>query len=321
MEQTPIMDLEKKRLAAIDIGSNAIRMVIAEFSPRGMTLLRKYRIPIRLGADVFEKGKISGKNLKAAARVFEKFADEARKAQVSRVRAVGTSAMREAQNGDAFVELIRRKSGIQIEVIDGVEEARLIHLAVAKELHLQAHRSLLIDIGGGSVELTFSDNGMMSGTQSFPFGTVRTLGRMRKKNLAEAQLNLIIGEYVRPLSDFIHSHQDSKPLEFAVGTGGNLEALGKLKGQLLNKHAKSNLTFTELSEIIEKIRVISVKDRVETLGMRPDRADVILPAAMVVQTVMMQSGLQKLLIPYVGLKDGLLWSLVEKTSRAMQPVS
>lgn len=310
----------KKRLAAIDIGSNAIRMVIAEFSPQGLVPLRKYRIPIRLGADVFEKGKISGKNLRAAARAFEKFRDVARKSRVTRVRAVGTSALRESKNGRAFVELVRRKSGIKVEVIDGVEEARLIHLAVSKEIHLEGHHSLLIDIGGGSVELTFSEGGLMSATQSFPFGTVRTLDLMRKKNLQESQLSLVIGEFITPLSHFIHSHASASPLEFAVGTGGNLEALGRLKPQLLKKSSKGGLTFEELDEIIERLRGMSVRERIDRLKMRPDRADVIVPAALVVQAALRQAGLRKILIPYVGLKDGLLWSLLKNPSRQMENV-
>jgi exopolyphosphatase/guanosine-5'-triphosphate,3'-diphosphate pyrophosphatase len=308
------MAFEKKRLAAIDIGSNAIRMMISELSPHGLTPLRKYRIPIRLGADVFEKGKISGKNLKAAARAFRKFKEVAQKSKVSRIRAVGTSALRESKNGKAFVELIHRKSGIRIEVIDGVEEARLIHMAVAKELHLEGHRSLLIDIGGGSVELTFSDHGLMSATQSFPFGTVRTLEMMKKKNLQESQLNLVIGEFITPLSHFIHSQAPNFQLEFAVGTGGNLEALGKLKAVLLKKSSKGGISYSELSEMIEKLRGMSIKDRIEKLELRPDRADVIIPAAMVVQAVLRQAGLQKILIPYVGLKDGLMWSMLRPAS-------
>lgn len=308
--------IEKKRLAAIDIGSNAIRMIIAEFSPRGLVPLRKYRIPIRLGADVFEKNRISGKNLKAAARAFERFEQVARKSKVVRQRAVGTSALREAKNRNAFVELIRRKSGVKVEVIDGVQEAALIHKAVAKELHLEGHRALLIDVGGGSVELTYSENGLMTSTQSFPFGTVRTLERMKKKNISEAQLNLIIGDYITPLTHFIHSQSSNLKLDFAVGTGGNLEALGKLKSILLKKNSKGVLTFAELTEIVQKLRQMSVKERIEKLHLRPDRADVIVPAALVVQAVMLQAHVEKILIPYVGLKDGLLWSLINPAKPA-----
>lgn len=301
----------KKRFAAIDIGSNAIRMIIAEYTPKGFRPLKKYRIPIRLGADVFEKGKISGKNLKAAARAFKQFEEISRKAHVSRIRAVGTSALRESKNRNAFIELIRRKSGIGIEVIDGVEEAKLIHLAVAKELHLEGHQSLLIDIGGGSVELTFSESTQIISTKSFPFGTVRTLNLLKKRNLSEAQLSLIVGDFIPPLSEFLRSSTHSFPLDFAIGTGGNLEALGRLKSKILRRSSRGLITFQELELIIQKIRSLSIKDRIEKLDLRADRADVIIPAAIMVQTTMRLAQVEKILIPFVGLKDGLLWSILE----------
>lgn len=301
----------RENLAAIDIGSNAIRMVIAERSHHEMKILKKFRFPIRLGADVFEKGKISGKNLKASARNFEKFKDLAEDYKVKKIKAVGTSALREAENQKQFVELIRRKSRINIEVIDGVEEAKLIHLAVKNELDLEKHQVLLLDIGGGSVELTFSENSLMTATQSFPFGTVRTLELMKKKKVTESNLAAVVGEFVAPLSHFLHSQAGTRKLEFAVGTGGNIETLGKLKPTLLGKNARTFITFEELSEIIEIIKKASYKERIEKWKLREDRADVILPAATLAQTVMRQASLSKLLIPYVGLKDGLLWDMVK----------
>lgn len=298
--------------AAIDIGSNAIRMVIAEHSSQGLRLLKKYRLPIRLGADVFATGKISAKNIKLSARTFKKFKDVCAKYKIRQIRAVGTSALREASNQEAFVELIHRKSAIRIEVIDGVEEARIIHQAVRREVNLEGHHTLLIDIGGGSVELTFSDHGMMTATQSFPFGTVRTIEMMKKKKLQEADLNLVMGDFLSPLTHFIQSNGPGHPLDFAVGTGGNLETLGKLKPLLLKAKSRTFLTHDELGEIISKVQRMTIKERIEKLRMRPDRADVIIPAALAVYTVMRQSNLEKLLIPHVGLKDGLIWSLAHQ---------
>jgi exopolyphosphatase / guanosine-5'-triphosphate,3'-diphosphate pyrophosphatase len=299
--------------AAIDIGSNAIRMVIAEYSPDGLILLKKFRFPIRLGADVFDKGQISAKNLKLSARTFKKFKELSQIYQVNDIRAVGTSALREAKNGKAFLELIRRKSGIKIEIIDGVEEARIIHQAVRREINLENRHALLIDIGGGSVELTFTENGMMSSTQSFPFGTVRTLEMMKKRQLDESRLQLVIGEYLQPLMHFIHSQAPGKAFDFAVGTGGNLETLGKLKPILLNSPNRTMLTFRELGEIIDKLQKTSLKDRIDKMHLRPDRADVILPAALVVHTILRQSGIDKILLPNVGLKDGLIWALANRS--------
>jgi len=285
-------------------------MVIATRLDSQLKVVKKFRFPIRLGADVFKNGMISVKNLKESARTFQKFHELTDEYKIARIKAVGTSALREAKNQRQFVQLVKKRSAIQVEVIDGVEEARLIHLAVKNEIDLQKHRALLIDIGGGSVELTFSENSMMTATQSFPFGTVRTLDLLKKKNLQESQLNLILSDFISPLSHFLHSQTAPKDLDFAVGTGGNLETLGKLKPILLKKNSRTFISLDELSEMIELLKKISIKDRVEKLGLRSDRADVILPAALVIQTILRQSGVKKLLLPYVGLKDGLLWSLV-----------
>lgn len=301
-----------ERLAAIDIGSNAIRMVIAARTDQGLRLLKKYRFPIRLGADVFASGKISHSNLKLSAKTFKKFRELAGKHCIEHIRAVGTSALREASNQAEFVDLILRKSSIPVEVIDGVEEARIIHQAVRREVDLDRHTSLLIDIGGGSVELTFSDHGMMTSTQSFPFGTVRTLELLKKKNLNETHLQVLMGEFLAPLTHFIHSNNLNRRLEFAVGTGGNLETLGKLKPLMLKERSQTFMTFQELGRILEKLQKTSIKDRIEDLKMRPDRADVIVPAGLVVSTVMRQAQLDKLIIPHVGLKDGLIWSLAQE---------
>ncbi|PIS10409.1 MAG: hypothetical protein COT73_09485 [Bdellovibrio sp. CG10_big_fil_rev_8_21_14_0_10_47_8] len=303
--------LKKKYFAAIDIGSNAIRMVIAEHSTSGLKMVKKYRFPIRLGADVFARGKISEQNLKLSAQTFRKFRELTKKYNIAEIRAVGTSALREAANQQVFIDRIFAKSRIEIEVIDGVDEARLIHLAVRHEVNLEDSDALLIDIGGGSVELTFSDHAMMTATQSFPFGTVRTLEMMKKRRIPESQLSIVIGDFLEPLTHFIQSHGPGHPLQFAVGTGGNLETIGRLKPLLLKSPSQTFVSFLELSQIIEKLQKASIKDRIERLGLRPDRADVIVPAALVIQTVMRQAGLEKLLIPQVGLKDGLLWSLVQ----------
>jgi exopolyphosphatase / guanosine-5'-triphosphate,3'-diphosphate pyrophosphatase len=306
-----ISTVKKNRWAAIDIGSNAIRMMIADYTPFGLKTVKKYRIPIRLGADVFSEGRITGKNLRASARAFEKFKRINLKLGVQKIRAVGTSALREAKNKTAFVEFMRRKANIKVEVIDGIEEAQLIFQAIRQQVDLENHNCLLIDIGGGSVELTICQNGLLTATQSFPFGTVRTLNLLKKRALNEENINLVIGEYIKAIADFINSNHVQN-LEFAVGTGGNLEALGKLKIQLLKKSSSSSINQAEISQIIEKLRKMSVKDRIEKLKMRPDRADVIIPAILVAQAVLRQSELQCLIIPYVGLRDGILWSFAKR---------
>ncbi|WP_415062754.1 hypothetical protein [Bdellovibrio sp.] len=299
------------RVSAIDIGSNAIRMMVADIDDRSPTLhvVKRFRAAVRLGHDVFTTGIITPTSLEFAKATFHRYAETNRELNVLHCRAVATSACREAKNRDHFVEEILKSSGIKIEVIDGTEEGRLIHLAVRKELDLDNKKTMLIDVGGGSVEVTFSKGDKMLATRSFPMGTVRVLENLTKRNLNESHLNIIMGEFITSLGEHIYKNCDHDPIDFAIGTGGNLECLGKLKVQLLKRTPHTFLTLQELGMIIERLRPLKFKERIEKLGLRPDRADVIIPAAMLVQTIMRQAETEKILIPSVGLRDGLVWSM------------
>ena len=296
------------KFSAIDIGSNAIRMIVGELQNSEMKIIKKLRAPVRLGKDVFMNGMISEKVLAEAEEAFEKFAKTNREYEVTRCRAVATSAVREARNKDIFVQSIFAVSKIQIEIIDGVEEARLVHNAIREEIDLENKRVLSIDVGGGSVEITFSENGMMSATESFPMGTVRILDQMNRRRLTESQINVIMGEFVTPLTNYLDSHIAVDPLHFAVGTGGNLECMAQLKALILKKNPTTYITLRELHEIAEKLKSLTYKDRMEKLKLRPDRADVILPATLLVVSVLRLAHVEKIVIPKVGLRDGLLWS-------------
>jgi exopolyphosphatase/guanosine-5'-triphosphate,3'-diphosphate pyrophosphatase len=300
------------KFSGIDIGSNAIRMIVGELKASEhenaeMVLLKKFRAPVRLGRDVFLNGEISEKTLEEACEAFSKFAGTNKKYRVKRCRAVATSAVREAKNKDVFLKKIYAASKISVEIIDGVEEARLVHNAIRRSLDVSNKHVLSIDIGGGSVEITFSENGMMSATESFPMGTVRILDQMARRRLTERQLNLIIGEFVIPLTHYLDSHVGST-LDFAVGTGGNLECMASLKTKMLKKVPNTFVTLKELEEIAERLRGLSMKERIEKLQLRPDRVDVILPAVLLIQTILRQARVDKIFIPNVGLRDGLLWS-------------
>lgn len=300
-----------RRVSAIDIGSNAIRMMVADISDTApfLRIDKKFRAPVRLGHDVFTSGVIQPETLEIAKATFRRFAETNQKMQVLQCRAVATSACREAKNRQKFVDEIRHNSGIEIEVIDGTEEGRLIHLAVRKEVDLDHKKTMLIDIGGGSVEVTFSKGANLLATKSFPMGTVRILENLAKRKMNESHLNIIMGEFLASLGEHIYHNCDHDPVDFAIGTGGNLECIGQLKVQLLKRTPNTFVTLSELNEIIERLRTFSIRDRIEKIGLRPDRADVIVPAALLVQTIMRQAETEKLVIPAVGLRDGLIWSM------------
>lgn len=300
------------RVSAIDIGSNAIRMMVAEKldAPPFIRVIKKFRAPVRLGHDVFTTGFISSETMELAKSTFMQFAETNREFKVTKCKAVATSACREAKNRQNFIDEIRNSSGIEIEVIDGNEEGQLIHLAVCKEVDLVGKKTMLIDIGGGSVEVSFSQGSQMTATKSFPMGTVRILENLAKRNMNESHLNIIMGEFLSQLGEHIYTQCEHDPLDFAIGTGGNLECLGKLKVELLKRNPNSFVTLNELNEIIERLRAFSLRDRIEKLKLRPDRADVIVPAAVVVQTILRQAETEKLVIPGVGLRDGIIWSML-----------
>lgn len=300
-----------KVFSAIDIGSNAIRMMVAEFQNEQLSELKKLRSPIRLGQDVFSHGEISNSTIQKAIETFKKFAEINKKFNVQNSRAVATSATREAKNKMAFVQKIYDASGIKIEVIDGDLEANLIFKAVNHSVDLSGKNALLIDIGGGSVEVTLTQGSRIRKAQSFPLGTVRILDFLKKRNLGEANLKIVIGDQMSPLSKFLEKNDSGTDFDFAVGTGGNFECMARLKMQLLHKSPVNYLTLDELVQISEKLKNFSVKERIEKLKLREDRADVILPALYVTKTVLRQAGAKKLLVPGVGLRDGILWSLVE----------
>lgn len=307
-----LLSVKQVRVGAIDIGSNAIRLVIAESDGKNLAIVHKSRAAVRLGASVFETGGINSSIQEQLLRALKAFGQVLNSFHVSKIRCVGTSALREAKNSKKVLDFVRLKTGVEIQIIDGVEEAQLIHLAIRRAVNLEKHRVLLIDIGGGSVEVSFCEKGLMSATQSFPFGTVRTLSRLRERKLTEAQLPFLISEYTGSLKQFFASHLDALRPEMAIGTGGNIECLSKLKKKLLNKEPTHIVTLDELNSIILSIGKYSIKKRVEKLGLREDRADVIMPALEVLRAVLVQSKVNRLLIPGVGLKDGLIWSMMTK---------
>lgn len=303
-------------ISAIDIGSNGIRMIISEVhydaatKTQILTEIKKIRSPIRLGKEVFLDKPISQQTLNDSIETFEHFRNINQKYRVKSCRCVATSALREASNKNEFIEKVTKKSGIKIEVIDGIEEARLIYQAVSHEVELRNKRCVLIDIGGGSVEVTLSENSKMLQTESFPMGTVRVLDQLIKRKLTETNLKVVIGDYIRPVFDFIDKNKFQNNVDFAIGTGGNLECMARLKWDLLKKSSNTFITLNELIEIYQKLSQISMKDRIENLNLRPDRADVILPAIYTVKMILRQCDASRIFVPRVGLRNGILWSMI-----------
>jgi exopolyphosphatase/guanosine-5'-triphosphate,3'-diphosphate pyrophosphatase len=302
-----------ERLAAVDIGSNAIRLVIGQIDKHGdISVVKKFREPVRLGQDVFSSGEISGKTREKALAAFVRFRDRIKEGQIKHVKAVATSALREAKNRDEFVAEVKAASGIEIDVIDGVEEGRLVYSAVAHRVNLNDKVALLIDIGGGSVELTVVDHGARKATQSFKLGTVRILQLIEQRGIKETNLQPLIEELMAPAREFIAKQIEKWHIDVAIGTGGNFETLGKLRVALLHKNSIFSMSPDEVGELTAHLETMTVKERIQFLRLRPDRADVIIPAAHLTQAIMKAAQTDVLVIPYVGLRDGILTEMGAK---------
>ncbi len=302
-------------LAAIDIGSNAIRLAVGECEPgRKIELTENLRESVRLGQDVFTRGAIAEETIEAAVGAFQRFASAIAMRGASRVRAVATSAVREATNRELFVDRIAATSGIEIEIINPEEEARLIHLAVAESINLKNKLALLIDIGGGSTELTFVSDGMILSTESLRIGAVRLLQVFEERKHGEARFNVLLGEYVEALRKRITRDIGSRTFDLAVGTGGNIDALADLRVSLLGRGKDTAIAATELDELLKRLQGMRYEQRVKDLGLRPDRADVIVPAAHVLRSVLRAAKIVDLAVPKVGLKEGLLLDMIDEFS-------
>jgi exopolyphosphatase/guanosine-5'-triphosphate,3'-diphosphate pyrophosphatase len=299
--------------AAIDVGSNAIRLAIGTASDdRKVTVVENLREAVRLGQDVFTVGVFSEQTIDSAVEAFVRFraAIDTRGAQWT--RAVATSATREAMNRDLFIDRIAQASGIDVAVIEPDEEARLIQLAVEDRVDLRGSLAMLVDIGGGSTEITVSKDGKILTTESFKMGAVRLLQVLEGKKHGEKQFNQLVREYVDASQKKLKKEIGNEKIDLCVGTGGNIETLGDLRCEILGKEKNTVLGVDELDTLVRRLIGTSFEERVSQLRLRPDRADVIVPAAIVLQRILKQAGAEEVIIPRVGLKDGLLMDMVQE---------
>jgi exopolyphosphatase / guanosine-5'-triphosphate,3'-diphosphate pyrophosphatase len=306
-----VKNMHMPTIAAIDVGTNAMRLAIGSINDDlRIELLENIREPVRLGKDVFAKGSISEETTERAIEAFQKFKRLIDKYGVEHVKAVATSATREALNSDIFIDRIAQATGIEITAIGGEEEARLIHLAVADRVNLRDKRAILIDIGGGSVEVTLVSDANIQATVSFNMGTVRLLQKLEQEKVGEPRFNQLVHEYADATRKWLETRVEQHTLDLCIATGGNAEALGDLRKKLLGKDSQFVIPRQDLDALVDTLQGMSFVERLQELRLRPDRADVIVPAAIVLQTIVRQAGVDQVLVPNVGLKDGLLLDIV-----------
>lgn len=286
------------RLAAIDIGTNACRLLISEViaSETGNATFNKLnliRVPLRLGFDVFETGVISKTKNEMILQTMKAYAHLMKAYKVDKSIAVATSAMRDAKNRDEVVRKVYLETGINIEVISGDFEASLIYESHIAENLNDNNNYLYVDVGGGSTELTYFSNNELVYKHSFNIGTIRLLKDMVKEAEWE-EMKVAIRENVRGQKNII-----------AIGTGGNINKVFSLS----KKKEGKPLDIELLKDYHKELSSCSLKDRITLFKLREDRADVIVPALLIYIQVMKWAGIEELLVPKIGLADGLIQHL------------
>jgi exopolyphosphatase/guanosine-5'-triphosphate,3'-diphosphate pyrophosphatase len=286
------------KIAAIDIGSNAARLQISSvLYDGGFTSFKKVeyvRFPLRLGHDVFSYGSITPESEARTVKLMECYRLLMELHEVEGYMACATSAMRESANGGEVVERIAQSTGIKIYVIDGTREAQLINNVVVQAL--EDGQYLHIDVGGGSTELNLYFNRQKMASKSFKIGSVRLLEGKESKGAWQKMAN------------WIEDNIDSLEPITAVGTGGNISKLFNL----VSKTSENSTSLAELERMRNYIASFSQEERVHRLRLNADRADVIVPASDIYISVMKWAGADKILVPDLGLKDGIIQLVYEK---------
>jgi len=286
------------KLAAIDIGSNAARLLITEVSAdknnkASFTKLSLVRVPLRLGFDVFETGKISDKKIDLLLHTMKGFLNISEAYEVKAMKTCATSAMRDAENSGEIISLVKGETGIEIEVISGSDEAALVfENHIAENLDTQ-HSYLYIDVGGGSTELTFFSNGEMIFKDSFQIGTIRLL----KNQVDDSVWN--------EMKSSIKTKTKGLKTVVAIGSGGNINKVFSLSKRKEGKPLSLEL----LRDYYKELSNVSLQDRINIYKLKEDRADVIVPALKIFISVMRWAGSEEIYVPKIGVADGLIQHL------------
>ncbi|CAL2074740.1 exopolyphosphatase [Tenacibaculum sp. 190524A05c] len=296
--------MEIKKYGAIDIGSNAVRLLVANvIEEKGKeTKFKKsslVRVPIRLGADAFVEGEISENNIKRMVDAMQAFSLLMKVHGVEKYKACATSAMREASNGDEIVEKIYEKSGIEIDIINGAKEAAIISSTDLKYLINSDETYLYVDVGGGSTEFTLFSRGEIVNSKSFKIGTVRLINNSKEKNKKI---------FSKVQNWIVKNTKDYKRISL-IGSGGNINKIFKMSGLDPGRP----ISYVYLNAQLEFLKKMTYEERISELSLNPDRADVIVPATKIYLSAMKWSGARRIYVPKIGLSDGIVKSLYFNT--------
>lgn len=299
--------MKNTTFAAIDIGSNAVRLLIKRTdanAPAGAVTLKKLlllRVPLRLGFDVFAKGKVSARKAEDLMRLMKAYRQLMKIYDVDVMRACATSAMRDAENGPELIRKIDRETGIRIEIIAGEEEARIVYNNHLERVGSENRGNYLyVDVGGGSTECNFLSDGRLLDSMSFNIGTVRLLAGKVKPE-----------EWTR-MNDRLAHLAEQHPGLTIIGSGGNINRLYKMARD--KDEAEGSFSVDELSRLYHLLKPLSVEQRMERFDLKADRADVIIPAAEIFLDIASVTGARTIVVPVIGVADGIIDGLLQNIS-------
>ena len=289
------------KLAAIDIGSNAARLLITEViesnpnNPK-FNKLNLIRVPLRLGFDVFESGLISNEKTTMLIQTLKAFRHLINAYEVDAIKACATSAMRDAKNSDKIIAIIKKETGLDVEVITGEMEANLVYENHIAENMDKEHSYMYIDVGGGSTEISIFGNGKLTAKKSFNIGTIRLLKNGVSDNTWDE-----MKEYIKQSTK---SHKDI----ISIGSGGNINKVFSLSKKKDGKPLHIEL----LRDYYKELSSFNVAERITNYNLREDRADVIVPALLIYINAMRWANSEQIYVPKIGLADGLIHHLWEE---------
>ena len=302
--------LNIEKYAAIDIGSNAIRLLIATVIEKDgrepqFKKTSLVRVPIRLGADVFLEDNISEENYLRMVDAMNAYKLLMKTHKVTRYRACATSAMREAKNGHEVAARLKKETGIDIQIIDGNDEAAIIASTDLHDIINDDKVFLYVDVGGGSTEFTIFANGKNVTSRSFKLGTVRILNDMVRESVWDE------------VKDWIKKNTKKYDKVSCLGSGGNINSIYKHSGKKIGKP----LSYFYLSGFYQELKSYTYHERIFELQMNPDRADVIVPATRIYLSAMKWSKSRNMYVPKIGLSDGIVRSLYNEQQAKKMDVS
>lgn len=288
------------RYAAIDIGSNAVRLLIADITKTdegfGFKKNTLIRVPLRLGDDAFLDHRISERKMEDLLKTMAAFKNLMDVYQVSKYLACATSAMREADNGADIIKRVKKLTDLNLEIIEGQREANIIYSNHIEENLDNKKSYLYIDVGGGSTELSVFVNRIPVASKSFDIGTIRILDNQDREETWE-EMRLWVKEHTKSLKNLA-----------AIGTGGNINKLYRMS----DEKEGMPMSFLKLKGLYNNLNAHSLKERIQVFGLNPDRADVIIPACEIYITLLKWTGIKQIYVPKVGMADGIINLLIEE---------